>query len=54
MWQKTLLLSDGVSTVYLQCANILNNGIIWTMNLTSLNGTDHGLNLVFNTRTMRV
>ena len=37
-----------------QCANILNNDIIWTMNLTSLNGTDYGLNLAFNTRAMKV
>ena len=54
MWQRTLLLSDGVSKVSLQCADILNNDIIWTINLTSLNGTDYGLNLVFNTRTMKV
>ena len=50
MWQNTLLLSDGVSTISLRFANILNNDIISisTMNLTSLNGTDYDLNLPFN------
>ena len=50
MWQNTLLLSDGVSTISLRCANILNNDIISisTMNLTSLNGTDYDFNLPFN------
>ena len=55
MRQKTLLLSDGVSTVSLRCANILNKDIISTVNLTSLNGTDYDFNLVFiNTSTMEV
>ena len=56
MWEKTLLLSDGVSTISLQSANTLNNDIIWTMNLTSLNGTDYDFNfkLEFNTRTTEV
>ena len=55
MRQNTLLLSDGVSTVSLRCANILNKDIISTVNLTSLNGTDYDFNLVFiNTSTMEV
>ena len=55
MRQNTLLLSDGVSTISLRCANILNKDIISTMNLTSLNGTDYDFNLLFiNTSTMEV
>ena len=54
MWQNTLSLSDGVSTISLRCANILNNDIISTMNLTSLNGTAYDFHLVFNTRTIEL